>query len=190
MARRRITASTSTSAPENSARKNRPRKNNDGWIVHGKKPGNPWVIPVAIILMGVLVVMTYQRFMAFDSVSYELHTCQTPLAADSTWGQIESARCEPLDADGTELVIYEGSSRHAPDIVAGNTFSFDSFPVNSVEHSIQVQLPFPARSVVIAEPDNTRVRRALSSVQAGIQWSGYIGQRGPTRYWVLISPDP
>jgi len=159
------------------------------WIVHGRKPGNPWVIPIGIILMGILIVMIYQRFMAFDAVTYELRQCQTPLTAESTWEQVRAADCEPLDAAGTQFVIYEGASRHDPDAVDGNKFLFDSFPINSVEHSVEMEFPFAAESVVIVEPENERVRRALSSVSSdGTRWSGYTGQRGPTHYWILLSP--
>lgn len=160
------------------------------WIVHGRKHGQPWVIPVVLILMGVLVVMTYQRFMAFDSVTYELRQCQTPLTAESTWAQVQAANCEPLDTAGATFAIYEGASRHDPDVTEAHEFLFDSFPINSVEHSVDLRIPVAAASVVVGEPDNEQVRRALSPDAAGKHWTGYTGDRGPTHYWLLVTPRP
>lgn len=159
------------------------------WIVHGRKPGSPWVIPIVLILMAVLVVMAYQRFMAFEAVTYELRQCQAPLTADSTWEQVQAARCEPVDAGSTVFSIYEGSSRHQPDLVEGSEFIFDSFPINSVEHSTDLVLPEAAESVVIVEPTNERVRRSMRGDAAGTHWTGYTGDRGPTHYWLLVTPD-
>lgn len=166
-----------------------PTRTKDGWIVHGKHQNSLWVPVVIVIVIGVLVALAYQRFMAFDTVTYELRHCAEPLTAESTWEQVEAAGCEPADATGATFVLWEERSRHEPDSVAGSVFTFDSFPINSVAHSPQLTLPESAETVVVAEPTNEQLRRPMRRTSVdGLNWSGYTGARGPTEYWILVTP--
>jgi Tfp pilus assembly protein PilV len=158
------------------------------WIVHGRKTSQPWVVVVFVVVIAVLVVVGYQRFMAFETISYELRTCERSVAADASWSAVEASGCRPLDSASGEVVVYEGTSRHAADSVDGARFVFDRFPVNSTAHSVELTGIEPAESVLIAEPTHERIRRAMSGNAAGTAWTGFIGDRGPTEYWLLIVP--
>lgn len=160
------------------------------WIVQGHHRDSPWVMLVIIALIGAAVVIAYVRFMAFKDVTYELRSCQQPLAADSTWEQIEAAGCEPVDElSGAHLVLYEEKSRHEPDLVEGARFTFERFPVNSVAHAVEITGTSPHGVGLLVDPEGRQIRRELSSNADGTQWSGYTGDRGPTTYWVLFTPE-
>ena len=166
-----------------------PTRTKDGWIVHGTYQNRLWVPVVIAAVIGVLVFGYYQRFMAFDTVSYELRHCSEPLTADSTWQEVEAAECEPVDAAGTTFVLFEERSQHDPSAVTGSVFTFEDFPVNSVAHSPQLILTEPAETVVVAEPTNEQLRRPMRRTSVdGLRWSGYTGARGPTEYWILVTP--
>ena len=163
----------------------------DGWIVHGQQRNSGWTLLLIAVLIGVLVVLAYQRFMNFDTITYELRQCDAPLTAESTWSEVEDAGCEPMDAAESSFVIYEEASRHNPDSVEGSAFVFESFPVNSILHVAELTLAESAESVVVAEPANEQMRVALRRNTAdGKVWSGYVGDRGPTEYWILVTPAP
>ena len=53
-----------------------------------------------------------------------------------------------------------------------------------------MDLDAPARSVVLAEPTNERVRRELSGDASDRRWTANVGARGPGSYWVLVTPEP
>lgn len=157
------------------------------WIVYGRKQSQPWLIVVFVVAVGVLVVLAYQRFMAFDTVTYELRACRGSLTADSSWSQVESADCRPGSFGDVEVVVYEGTSRHEPAAVDGAAYSFDGFPLNSTAHSVEIDGLPSADGVLIAEPTTERIRRAMSGNAAGTAWSGFVGDRGPTLYWLLVT---
>jgi hypothetical protein len=160
----------------------------DEWIVHSRKTSQPWVIIPFLVAIGVLVVLAYQRFMAFDTVTYELRVCQSPLTAETSWSEVEAAGCEPMTDTGASVVLYEGTSRHDPATAEGGVFSFDAFPINASSHAVEISGVPPASSVLIAEPTNERIRRAMSGDASGTSWSGFVGDRGPTEYWLLLTP--
>ncbi|MCA1780946.1 MAG: hypothetical protein ABR500_14075 [Dermatophilaceae bacterium] len=164
-------------------------RNHDEWIVHGRKPGQPWLIVVFFVAIGVLVVLAYQRFMAFDTVTYELRACQSPLTVESTWSEVEAAGCEPTEPGEVQVVLYEGTSRHEPATVDRAVFSFDRFPVNSTLHSVEIDGTPPTGAVLIAEPTNETIRQSMSGNVQGTTWSGFVGDRGPTQYWLLMTPN-
>lgn len=166
-----------------------PSRTKDGWIVHGKHQNSLWVPVVIAALIGVCVFIYYQGFMRFETVTYELRECSAPLTAESTWAEVEAADCQPVDAAGATFVLYEERSRHEPDTVTGSVFTFESFPLNTAAHSPELTLAEPAESVVVAEPDNEQLRRPMRRISSdGLQWSGYTGSRGPTEYWILVTP--
>lgn len=166
-----------------------PSRTKDGWIVHGKHQNSLWVPVVIAAVIGVLVFLSYQRFMAFDTVTYELRYCSEPLTAESTWAEVEAAQCEPVDAAGTTFVLFEESSQHEPDTVTGSVFTFEDFPINSVAHVPRLVLTEGAETVVVAEPTNEQLRRPMRRYDVdGLNWGGYTGARGPSEYWILVTP--
>lgn len=158
------------------------------WIVNGRQASRPWVIVPIVAAIAVLVVVTYQRFMAFDTVTYELRSCATPIDAQSSWSDVEAADCTPVLDDTVAVVVYEGTSRHEPSSVADARYSFGDFPVNTPAHSVEITGTPPMGTVLIAEPTNERIRRQMSGNADGTAWTGFVGARGPTEYWLLMSP--
>lgn len=51
----------------------------DQRIADDTKPRRPWVIIPFVVAIGVLAVLVYQRFIAFDALTYALRACQSPL---------------------------------------------------------------------------------------------------------------
>ena len=158
------------------------------WIVNGRQRSRPWVIVVIVAVIAALVVLAYQRFMAFETVSYELRACTTPVDAQSSWSDIEAADCAPVSDDSVSVVLYEGTSRHEPSAVRGGQYSFGDFPVNTSAHSVEITGTDSMRTVLIAEPNEERIRREMSGNADGTAWTGFVGARGPTEYWLLMSP--
>lgn len=148
-----------------------------------------WVLLVGFAAIVMLATVAYLEFMRFETVTYQLRQCEQPLTEDSSWADVEAAGCEPLAITGdANLLQIEASSRNAPDRVEGSTWTFDEVPVNSPAHAIEMVSPIAARSGVIAEPTNEVVRSTLSPDTSGTRWSGFIGSRGPTTYWLLLTP--
>lgn len=46
-----------------------------------------------------------------------------------------------------------------------------------------------ADHVIVVEPDNEQVTRALLRDASGQDWEGYIDTRGETTYWLLLTPS-
>lgn len=159
------------------------------WIVHGHQPRRPWVMLVIVGLIIAAVVIAYLRFMNFQTVTYELRACTAPLTVDSTWSQIEAAGCEPIDASDVTMVVFEERSRHDPDQIEGGAFSFEGFPMNNPAHSFEITGTPPHDAGFLVDPEGQQIRRQISSNAAGTDWSGYTGDRGPTTYWVLFTPE-
>jgi hypothetical protein len=159
------------------------------WIVNGRTRSRPWVIVLIVAAIAAVVVLAYQRFMAFDTVTYELRACATPVSPQSSWSDIEAAGCEPVSDDSVSVVVYEGTSRHEPSSVAGARYSFGDFPVNTTAHSVEVNGTDPMGTVLIVEPTNERIRREMAGNADGTAWTGFVGARGPTEYRILMSPE-
>lgn len=145
------------------------------------------LIPL-VALIAVAATTAYIRFMGFETVSYELRQCEQPLTAESSWDEVQAAGCDPADAAGTRVELYHEGVYVEPDSVSEATYTFEGWPVNSPSHAIGVWTTDSARSIVVAEPTNEAVRDQLSSDSAGTTWSGFVGARGPTTYWVLLTP--
>ena len=157
--------------------------------VTGRKNKNrAWVLLVLAAVVIGLATLGYVRFMGFAPVSYELRECAEPLTEEASWAQVQAAACDPAADVGATVTLMRGSEAVAPDTVEDATLTWESWPVNSPEHAIEVDLDEPAQSVVIAEPDTERLRTALSPDASDTRWGGFIGGRGPTTYWVLITP--
>jgi hypothetical protein len=148
----------------------------------------PWVIVVIVAVIAGIVVVAYQRFMTFETITYELRTCASPVDAQSSWSDIEAAGCEPTEHDGASVVVYEGTSRHEASSVAGAQHAFADFPLNTPAHSVEIIGSEPMGTVLIVEPTNERIRREMAGNADGTAWTGFVGARGPTEYWLLMSP--
>lgn len=158
--------------------------------VSGRRQGNRgWVIILGFLAIALAATVAYMEYMRFETVSYELRQCAEPLTEDSTWADVQAAACEPLSlTDGASLTLIEGSSRQQPDSAQGSTWVIDGVAVNSPAHAIEIVSPVVAESGVIAEPTNQVVRSTLSKDASGTRWTGFIGSRGPTEYWLLLTP--
>ena len=160
----------------------------NGWIVHGTHKNSPWAILVILALIAAVVVLAYQRFMAFDTITYQVRQCAQPLTAESTWADIEAAGCRVGSTAGMEFRVYEGRSEHVPDSVTDDTFIFDRYPVNSVFHTADLTTTEPGQSALIVDPGNEEIRTVMNSDRSGKNWSAYVGREGPTDYWILLTP--
>lgn len=158
------------------------------WIVHGQTKTNPWVMVAIVVGIAALVVLAYQRLMNFDTITYELRQCEQPLTEESSWAEVTAAGCEPISIDGVTLKVYEGRSEHVPDSTEDSTFIFDSYPVNSIEHVLEIDGTPPGDALLLGDPQGEEIRRAMSSDAGGRDWSTYVGARGPTEYWLLLTP--
>lgn len=148
-----------------------------------------WVVLLCFAVIVVLATVAYREFMRFETVSYELRRCEQALTEDSSWADVQAAGCEPVAiASDDSLLLQEESALKSPDRTDGSTWLFDEVPVNSPAHSFQLQTSFEARSGVVVEPTNQRIRTELSSDASGTRWTAFIGSRGPTEYWILLTP--
>lgn len=166
------------------------RWTHDEATVKGSRSRNRWWImlaPAALIV--ILAAVGYTRFWNFQTVHYGLRQCNQPLSLESTWAEVQAAACDPIDPAGVQLTIRnEGQEVIEPSAVEGSTLSFDDIPVNSPAPAIRIELDRPAGAIVLAEPDHERIRRELNGDASGTSWSANVGSRGPTDYWVLITP--
>lgn len=161
------------------------------WIVHGQDRNSPWIMLAIVVLIVVAVVLAYMRFMGFGTVTYEVRECRSPLTAESTWAQIEAADCRAIDVgtDGATLVLYEGTSRTEAASVDGGTFTFEGFPINTPAHAFELRGVRPAGTGLLVDPKDQSVRREVRSNASGTNWNGFTGGRGPTHYWILLTPE-
>lgn len=159
--------------------------------VRGGRAGNRgwWVLAAGFLVIAAVATLTYTRYMNFQDVTFELRRCQAPLAAEATWQEVQAAACDPAPRGADELTMWHEGSQSSADSTTETSWVFEGVPVNTVTNALQVVTGDPAESVVLAEPENERVRRALTSDSAGTRWSASIGDRGPTTYWVLVTPQ-
>lgn len=165
--------------------------------VKGRSRGNTgwWVLLVAVAVVIGLAVFGYARWWSFQTVEYQTMQCSAPLTEDSSWSEVQAAGCEPVDVEGLgQVVVYnqldrsDMSSQREPAAVEGAITRYDDVAVNSPAHYLELDLTSTAQTVVVAEPDNQTVRSAMSSDSSGTQWGTPIGSRGPTSYWLLVTP--
>ncbi|WP_131105835.1 hypothetical protein [Ornithinimicrobium sufpigmenti] len=157
--------------------------------VKGSTQGNrPWVLILCVALIVGLATLGYSRFWNLQTVSYELRECAQPLTDESTWEQVQAAGCDPVDPGQTKLWVTNEGEQIEPATVEGSTFSFDMIPIHSPAPGLRVELDGAAQSIVIAEPENQKIRRQMNGDRAGTSWSANIGSRGPLHYWVLVTP--
>ena len=158
----------------------------------GRLPRNQWwVLPLLLVGIAVVMFVAWRIYNGVDTVTYEVRQCQQPLTEDSSWGEVQSAGCDPVDAGEMpdSMLLMRGEEPVEPDRTEGAVLAWDGWAVNSPEHSVQLRLEDAAETIVVAEPTNQRVRTGLSGDAADVRWGGFIGGRGPTEYWVLITPS-
>lgn len=158
--------------------------------VKGKVRRNrPWVLAALFAIVAVVITLAWGRMMNISDVTYELRVCEQPLDAGSGWAQVEAAGCVTTPAEGDRVTLWAEGSQQEADVTSSTSWTFEDVPVNSPATAIQVDLDSPAGSVVLAEPTNERVRRALTGDAAGQRWTANVGSRGPVTYWVLVTPS-
>lgn len=158
--------------------------------VKGRHAGrHGWVmLALGFAVVAVVATVAFNRYMNFQDVTFELRRCQAPLTADSTWQEVQAAACDVAPLDGDVLTMWHEGSQSSADSTTGSTWTFEDVPVNTVTNAMELRTTTPAASVVLAEPENERIRRELSADLEQTRWSGHIGDRGPTTYWVLVTP--
>ncbi|ANS79922.1 hypothetical protein SGUI_2526 [Serinicoccus hydrothermalis] len=155
----------------------------------GRLPRNAWwMLPLLLGLALLALYGGYRVYMGIDTVTYEVRQCEESLTEQSSWDEVQAAACDPVPAAPVTMALMQGMDRIEPDDVSGSVLTWDAWPVNSPEHSVDLELQDPAQTVVIAEPEAQRVRVELTSDASETMWGGFIGGRGPTSYWVLITP--
>jgi hypothetical protein len=147
-----------------------------------------WVLALLFALVVVLATVTWSRMMNVSDVSYELRVCEQPLTAGSTWAEVQAAGCQAAPTAGAAVTLWAASDQQEPDVTSATAWTFHDVPVNTSATGVQVDLDAPARSVVLAEPTNERVRRELTGDVSGRRWTANVGARGPVSYWVLVTP--
>ena len=147
-----------------------------------------WVLALMFALVVVVATVSWSRMMGVADVTYELRVCDRPLSAASTWTEVEAAGCQAAPAAGTAVTLWAGGDQQEPDTTDRTSWTFEDVPVNTSATGVQVDLRTPARSVVLAEPTNEQVRRALSGDASERRWTANVGSRGPVSYWVLVTP--
>ncbi|AXH96264.1 hypothetical protein [Ornithinimicrobium avium] len=152
---------------------------NRGWVM----------LAVGFAVIALLSIFAYNRLMNFQTVTFELQTCQASLGEDVNWADVEAAGCAPAPIEGDRLTMWHGGDQSSADEVTGGAWVFDGVPVNTVVNSMQIDTAVPARSVVLVEPDKKQVRTVLTSDSARTRWSGYVGDRAATTLWVLVTPE-
>lgn len=148
-----------------------------------------WMLVVAFAAVALVSTFAYGRLMNFQDVTFELRHCQQPLTADSTWAEVQAAGCDPAPVDGAAATHWNQGSATSPDTTGETSWTFERLPVNTVVNAIEFDLPEPAVTVVVAEPDKQTVRRALTSDVSDTTWTGMIGDRASTTMWVLVTPE-
>lgn len=158
--------------------------------VKGRGPGNRgwWALAVGFAVIVVATTLAFDRYMNFQDVTFELRHCDSALTEESTWQEVQAAACDPATIDGDVLTMWHEGSQSSADATAASSWTFEDVPINTVVNAMEITTAAPAESVVLAEPDNERIRRALTSDAEGTRWSGSIRDRGPTTYWVLVTP--
>ncbi|MFX0538563.1 hypothetical protein ACQBAT_13360 [Ornithinimicrobium sp. Y1847] len=157
--------------------------------VKGKVRRNKaWVLIGMVAVLTVVIVLAWARLMNFQDVTYEVRECTQPLDRDSTWEQVEAANCQTLPTEGKRLTLWAGGDQQDADTVDDTTWTFESVPLNTVLTAMEIRLTDSASTVVLAEPENEVIRRALSGDASGTRWSANVGSRGPSTYWVLVTP--
>ena len=159
-------------------------------IVKGRGPGNRgwWTLALGFAVIATLATVAFNRYMNFQDVTFELRRCQAPLTAGSTWQEVQAAACDPAPIEDDVLTMWHEGSQSSADATTGSSWVFEDVPINTVVNALEITTGAPAQSVVLAEPDNEQVRRALTADSARVRWSANIGDRGPTTYWVLVTP--
>jgi hypothetical protein len=154
---------------------------------HGNKGW--WTLALGFAAIAIVATVAFNRYMNFQDVTFELRRCQAPLTAESTWKEVQAAACDPAPLEDEVLTMWHEGSQSPADATAESSWTFEDVPVNTVVNAMEIRTGAPARSVVLAEPENEQIRRALTSDAARTKWSANIGDRGPTTYWVLVTPQ-
>lgn len=157
--------------------------------VKGKRNRNRfWVLFGLVALGAVIISLTWSRMMGVTDVTYELRHCQQPIAEDASWQEVQAAACDPAPIEGLTARQVAASDEQEPSSSSGSTWTFKDVPVNSPENSFRLRLTEPATTVVLAEPGNEKIRREFTGDAEGIRWNAFVGSRGPSEYWILVTP--
>ena len=147
-----------------------------------------WVLIVLAVLGVVVITLSWSRMMGISDVTYEYRVCREPLTQESTWSQVQAASCDVAPLGDARLTLWAQGDQQEPDVTAASSWTFEDVPVNTSATAVELDVSDPATSVVLAEPTNQQVRRALTSDTTRTTWSANVGARGPVTYWVLVTP--
>ena len=86
------------------------------------------------------------------------------------------------------LRLWHQSSTRDRASAEGPTWWFEDVQIDTVANAVQVDLADPARSVVLFDHEDGSVRTALTPDASDTRWTRTVGTRGPTSYWLLVTP--
>lgn len=158
-------------------------------VVKGRVARNRfWVVLVLFALIVVVSSWAFATRMNFQDLQVQLQVCGEPLTEDATTADVEAAGCVPTDVTDEQLAMWHESARRDPVGTQGAVWQFEEVPINTVANAFQLDLAEPARSVVVLDHEAGTVRAALTPDAADTRWTGVVGSRGPTSYWLLVTP--
>ena len=138
--------------------------------VQGKQTRNKWwVIVLGFAAIMLISTTAMVRYMNFQTVGYELLQCAAPLTEESSWAEVQAADCRPMPVDGVELIHLQEGSVREPVRVEGSTIFVEDVPINSPAHALRLTLSNPVSSIVVAEPENERLRTEMSGDAQGLR---------------------
>ncbi|GGK78043.1 hypothetical protein [Ornithinimicrobium pekingense] len=160
-------------------------------IVRGRPGGNRgwWTLGLLFAVVAVVATVAYNRYWDVQDVTFELRRCEAPLTADSTWQEVQAAACDPATIEGDEVTMWHEGTQTQADSTTGSSWTFEDIRINTVINAMEMRTGTPAESVVLAEPENETIRRALTTDSERVRWSANVGSQGPTTYWVLVTPQ-
>lgn len=151
--------------------------------------GRAWVV-LGLLVAGLIAVgLVWSAGRGPTPATFELRSCDGGLPEGPTWEDIEAAGCAPTSIDGAHLEVRSNGEVLAPDSTAATSWAFEALPSRTIFTGMSVELPSGAGSVVLASPE-TRSLRPLRPDSAGTAttWTGHIGTRSATQYWILVAP--
>lgn len=158
-------------------------------VVKGKVARNRfWVILLLFALIMALSAWAFGRRMNFQELEVQLRACAQPLEETATMAEVEAAGCEPTEVSTARLRLWHQSSPRDPVSAEGSVWRFQDVPIDTVANSVQLDLEQPARSVVMVDHDEGSVREQLTPDASDTRWTGVVGSRGSTSYWLLVTP--
>lgn len=150
-----------------------------GWLV---------LLIIPVLIVGYFVA-EHNDYWSYADVSVTTLACDEPLRDNPTWDDMTEAGCAPA-AIGDQVRIFEGGNALSEPEKDGAEWAFPGLPTAFSTLSIEGMLSesFDRAFLVNADADPPEVGRELSSDASGTHFTGAIGQRGITNYYIVAAP--